>query len=350
MFMKLIAFLVMLFSGLILWQHSALEILALTPIDPIPEVRQLMAEERYAEGAEYLEHFENSPFVDQTVVQALKNEINTIRESPEYQLKQFHEGIVRGTSDEAIGQVTGLVTNFLVIGDVRDLGWQAWNWSQDEEVDPVIVALSTIGLVATGLQVASVGTATPVKGTVAVLKGARRLGRLPDWLGRALVEGADKAWRARSLDGIKELLGDVRRLLDRSGRSGLYLLGQTTDPVSLKRMANFSERFGADSGMVWRLGGESVVKLSRDPTFSSDSLKLASFYGQKGFEVLERTGSLRFIKVTKYASRGAKTVYQREWISLVAKLVEQIPKALWWLLIAISAIILMPWRRWMYRR
>jgi hypothetical protein len=349
MFMKLIAFLVMLFSGTILWQHSALEILALTPIDPIPEVQTLMAEERYAEGAEYLEYFENSPFVDQTVVQALKIEIDTIRESPEYQLKHIQQGIVHGTSDEAIGQITGLVTNFLVIGDIRDLSWQAWNWSQDEEVDPVIVALSTIGLVATGLQVATFGTATPVKATVGVLKGARRLGRLPDWLGRALVEGADRAWRSRSLDGIKDLLGDVRRLLDRGGRSGLYLLGQTVDPVSLKRMANFSERFGSDSGMLWRLGGESVVKLlSRDPTISSDSLKLASWYGPKGLEVLERTGS-RFVTVTKYASRGAKTVYQGEWITLVAKLVEQIPKTFWWSLIAVSAIILMPWRLF-YRR
>jgi hypothetical protein len=340
MFMKLIAFVVMTLSGLILWQHSALEILVLTPIDPIPEVQTLMAEERYAEGAEYLEYFENSPFVDQTVLQALATEIDTIRESPEYQLKHIQQGIVYGTSDETIGQVTGLVTNFLVIGDVRDLAWESLKWTQDEEVDEVIVALSTIGLVATGLQVASVGTATPVKGTVAVLKGARRLGRLPDWLGRALVEGADKAWRARSLNGLSDLLGDVRLLLDRGGRSGLYLLGQTVDPVSLKRMADFTERFGSESGMVWRLAGESVVKLSRDPAISSDTLKLASWYGPKGFEVLERTGSLRFVTVTKYASRGAKTLYQGEWITLLMR----IPDRWLWLAIGLSGMLLMPWR------
>ena len=346
MFLKLIAFLIMLFSGTILWQHSALEILALTPIDPIPKVRQLMAEERYAEASEYLEYFENSPFVDQTVVQALKNEIEAIRESPEYQLKHLQEGIVHGTSDETIGQMTGLVTNLLVIGDIRDLSWQAWNWSQDKEVDEVIVALSMIGLVATGLQVASVGTATPVKGTVAVLKGARRLGRLPDWLGRALVDGADSAWRTRSLDGLSDLLGDAQRLLDRGGRSGLYLLGQTVDPGSLKRMADFSHRFGSESGMVWRLGGESVVKLlSRDPTISTDTLKLASWYGPKGLQVLERTGSLRFVTVTKYASRSAKTVYQGEWI----KLLMRIPDLWLWLAIGLSGMILMPWR-WVYRR
>ena len=342
MLMKLIAFVVMTLSGLILWQHSTLEILALTPIDPIPDVQKLMAEERYAEAAEYLEYFEHSPFVDQTVVQALTAEIGAIRESPEYQLKHLQEGIVHGTSDETIGQVTGLVTNFLLIGDVRDLGWQAWNWSQDEDVDEVIVALSTIGLVATGLQVASVGTATPVKGVVVALKTARKLGYLPDWLGRALVEGADSAWRRRSLDGLSDLLGDVQRLLDRSGRSGLYLLGQTTDPGSLKRLANFSARFGADSGMVWRLGGESVVKLSRDPSISTDTLKRASWYGPKGFEVLERSGSLRFVK---YASRGAKTLYQGEWI----KLLTRIPDRWLWLAIGLSAMVLMPWK-WLYRR
>ncbi|MTW22629.1 hypothetical protein [Allochromatium palmeri] len=345
MFMKLIAFVVITLSGLILWQHSALEILALTPIDPIPEVRQLMAEQRYADAAEYLKYFENSPFVDQTVVQALATEIDTIRESPEYQLKHIQEGLVRGTSDETIGQMTGLVTNFLVIGDIRDLSWQAWNWNQDEEVDPVIVALSTIGLVATGLQVATFGTATPVKATVGVLKGAHKLRYLPKWLSRALVEGADKAWRSRSLDGLSDLLGDVQRLLDRSGHSGLYLLGQTTDAGSLKRMANFSARFGADSGMVWRLGGESVVKLSRDPSISTDILKRASWYGPKGLEVLERSGAVRFVTVTKFASRGAKTLYQSEWI----KLLTRIPDRWLWLAIGLSGMVLMPWR-WVYRR
>lgn len=342
MLVKVPAFLVMMVSGLILWQHPNLEILALTPIDPIPEVRQLMAEQRYAEAVEYLEYFENSPFVDQRLVHALATEIDTIRTSPEYQLRHIQEGIVHGTSDETIGQVTGLVTNFLVIGDIRDLSWQAWNWSQDQDVDPVIVALSTIGLVATGLQVVSLGTATPVKGTVAVLKGARRLGRLPDWLGRALVDGADSAWRSRSLDGISGLLGDVRRLLDRSGRSGLHLLGQTTDAVSLKRMADFSERFGGDSGLVWRLGGESALKLSRNSALSAELVKLASWYGPQGLEVLERSGSLRFVK---YASRGAKTLYQSEWI----KRLMRIPDRWLWLAIGLSAMLLIPWR-WMYRR
>ncbi|XGA81786.1 hypothetical protein OR573_04035 [Halomonas sp. CH40] len=80
-----------------------------------------------------------------------------------------------------------------VIGDVRDLANQGVNLTQGEEVDEMMVALASLGVLATGAQVvsglgaaASGGAAAPAvagttvaKSSLITLKTARRLGQLP---------------------------------------------------------------------------------------------------------------------------------------------------------------------------
>lgn len=41
-------------SAGVLWQQAQLSVLALSRIDPLPETRMMIAEERYAEAADYL--------------------------------------------------------------------------------------------------------------------------------------------------------------------------------------------------------------------------------------------------------------------------------------------------------
>ena len=76
-------------------------------------------------------------------------------------MRKLGEGIFEGTSDEAIGQAAALITDFLVIGDIRDLTRQAINWSQDKQIDAVIAALSGIGLAASAVEIASAGVGLP---------------------------------------------------------------------------------------------------------------------------------------------------------------------------------------------
>lgn len=203
-------------SASVVWQRGQLEVLALSRIDPVPEARHLVAEERYAEAADYLGFFMEYEYVKQDPsAQTLMDEIDAKRSSVAYQaakIAKIAEGLVDGTSNETIGQVAGVTSDLFVIGDIRDLTWQAIHWSEGEEVDEVAAALAAIGIAASAAQLATaaataatagtaapaVGVATAAKGSATVLKAAKKLGKLPSWLGKAIVSGADLVKRTGS--------------------------------------------------------------------------------------------------------------------------------------------------------
>lgn len=190
----------------VLWQRSQLAALALTRIDPVPETRDMIAQEHYAEAADYLGFFMEYPYVQADPdAQALQRDLAAKRDSLSYQAAKLSEGVLSGTSDETIGQLAGVVTDFVVIGDLRDLAKQGLNWINGEETDEVIAALAAIGVVASAAQVVSgistVGTGgaaaptvaatTAVKGGTVLLKAARKVGKLPPWLGKTLIKEAE---------------------------------------------------------------------------------------------------------------------------------------------------------------
>jgi hypothetical protein len=194
---KLILLFIVLVAVGVLWQRAQLSVLALSRIDPVPETRQLVEQERYAEAADYLGFFMDYAYVQaDPAAQALQQEIDAVRGSLRYQASKLGEGLLDGTSDEALGQAAGVATDFFVVGDLRDLGKQGVNWVQGEETDEVVAALATIGVLASPAQLvsgaATVGTAgaaapsvaaaTAVKGGTTILKAARKLGKLPPWL------------------------------------------------------------------------------------------------------------------------------------------------------------------------
>lgn len=204
----------------ILWQQDRLAVLALVHLDPVPETRSLVAEKRYAEAAAYLDFFMAYDYVSHDPpAQALQAEIEAIRNDKGYQAEKLYEGLVRGTSDEVIGQTAGVITDFFVIGDIRDLVNQGTKWAQGEEVDEVLIALASIGVVASAAQAitatATVGTGgaaaptvaatTAVKGGSVMLKIARKLGQWPSWLTKAILEGADTVKKSKKLDAVADL-------------------------------------------------------------------------------------------------------------------------------------------------
>lgn len=340
----------------VLWQRSQLAALALTRIDPIPETRTLVAQERYAEAADYLAFFMDYPYVrTNPEAQALQREIETVRGSFGYQTAKLSEGLFSGTSDETIGQAAGVATDFFVIGDLRDLAKQGLNWAQGDETDEVIAALAAIGVVASAAQLASgaatVGTGgaaapsiaatTAVKGGAVVLKSARKLGKLPPWLSKTLIKEARVVKDTRKLDSVADLFGDVYTLA--RTRGGMTLLSQTRDAASLKRMATFAETFGQHSATLYRIGGETVLKTAhRAGELGQDTIKLAATYGQQGLRLLDRVGAITFVK---YSARASKIAYKGDLIHLIARWLTRIPT---WVLAALAGLgiaVWMPWRR-----
>ncbi|UHD17524.1 hypothetical protein [Thiocapsa bogorovii] len=343
----------------VLWQQAQLNVLALSRIDPVPETRAMVAEERYADAADYLDFFMAYDYVNQDpAARALRAEIEAVRDSVSYQAGKLAEGLFDGTSDETIGNLASVATDFFVIGDIRDLAKQGINYAQGEDVDEVVTALASIGLVATAAQLgsgaATVGTAgaaaptvaasTTAKGSVIILKTARKLGKLPPWLGKALIKGAKTVKQTKKLDAVTDLFGDVYRLA--KTRGGLTLLSKTTDAASLRRMAKLADIFGDQTATLYRIGGTSFVRTAqRAGDLGVDSIKVAATYGKGGLQVLDKVGALKFAKFT---ARGSKMVYKGNVIQVFARLFVNVPDWVLYLLVALGAFVWVPWR-WLGR-
>ncbi|ELI5731404.1 hypothetical protein RRK63_004780 [Vibrio fluvialis] len=348
-----------LVSAGVLWQQAQLSVLALGRIDPLPETRHMLAEQRYADAASYLGFFMDYDYVrDNPKAQALYADITRIRSDWRYQFDKLSEGLLTGTSDESIGQVAAVTTDFLVIGDIRDLTRQGMNHLQGEAVDETLVALSALGLVATTAQIVSgIGTVetagvaaptlvatTATKSGLVALKTAKRLGKLPPWLGKSLVREAKIAQQSKSLSAMTEMLSDVTTLANTRG--GFRLLSRTKNSAELSRMAAFARAFGSQSATLYHLGGDAVVAMTpRAAQLGKESIKLAATFGQGGLRLLDNFGALKF---TKLAVRGAKIAYKGDAIALLAKWLLMLPVWGLYAVMGLAAVVWFP-RRWMRR-
>ncbi|WP_295385602.1 hypothetical protein [uncultured Thiodictyon sp.] len=351
---KLALLLLAAVSGGVLWQQGQLAVLALSRIDPVPETREMVAVGHYAEAAGYLDFFMEYDYVNQDpAAQALHAQIEQERGRVAYQAGKLKEGLFDGTSDETIGQAVGVASDLFVIGDLRDLTKQAINWGQGGEVDEVVAALAGIGVAATTAQVVSAmatvgtggaaapaaGATTVVKGGVIMLKAAKKLGKFPPWLGKAVLDGAAAVKRSGKLDPVSDLFGNVYTLA--KTRGGFELLSHTIDASSLRRMATFTETFGNQSATLYRIGGDQALKVAqRAGDLGVATIKQAATFGQGGLRLLDKLGTFRFIK---FSARAGKIAYKGDAIQLLARLLMGLPNWLLYLFVGVGAAVWVPW-------
>lgn len=141
-------------------------------------------------------------------------------------------GLVDGDDDyTTLERLAGaVVADFLVLGDVRDLLIQSIRGVRGQEVDPLIIALSTIGVLTTA---APEGDWIP-----SLLKSARKLGTLTRRTSDALIDLA----RTRNLDAITQFVRDLRGLSRATSPAmAVRLLRLVDEPSELGRLTRFVE-------------------------------------------------------------------------------------------------------------
>jgi len=340
----------------VLWKQTQLSVMSLIHINPAPKVQALVDAERYAEAEEYLNFFWDYDYVRQDPkAQALHAQIDAVRHSPSYQASKLWEGLRDGTSDEDIGKGAAVISDFFVIGDLRDLATQGTHWIHGENVDEVIVSLASIGVVASAAQVvsaaATVGTAgaaapaeagsTAVKVGTIILKAARKLGKLPPWLGKTIIKRAKIVKKTKNIDSVTELFSDVYRL--GRTRGGLHLLSKTRDAASLKRMAMVASHFGDSTATLYRIGGKTFLKAAGHVgRLGGDSIKLGATYGAKGLSLLDKVGAAKF---AKYLARASKIAYKGDLFYLITKFLAALPQWILISLIMLGVTVWMPWKK-----
>jgi hypothetical protein len=352
---KLVLLLLVSVSVFVLWIQMHHSLLALFRIDPLPETRKMLDEERYSEAADYLEFFMNYDYVNKNPeAQSLYEEIENNRKKWIYQLNKLVEGLFTGTSDETIGQISGVATDFFLIGDIRDLTKQGINYVQEEEVDEVLIALASLGLLASAAQVVSgAGTvatggaaapsavgATSVKSGLIVLKKARKLGGLPPWLSKTIIEAAKTAKQSRSLGALSDILGNISVLA--KTRGGFKLMSQSKNAADLQRIAKFADTFGSQSSTIYRIGGKLAIDTAqKTEKYGKETIKLSATFGKEGLHVLNKVGAIKF---TKVASRTSKMIYKGDILKLLAKFLLLFPTWFLYFIVFFGTVALIPHR------
>ncbi|OQW93230.1 MAG: hypothetical protein BWK79_12240 [Beggiatoa sp. IS2] len=294
----------------------------LVRIDPIPHTQELIDQKRYAEADEYLSFFMEYDYVaTNPMAVTLHRQIKEQRDHYLYRLKKAAEGVTQGRSDEIEGQIAAVVSDFLIIGDIRDLTLEGLKWWQKEEVDEFIVALSTIGVVATAGVALTAGSSAAAKPALSFLKMARKVDKVPNWLRKDLIKSAKVVKETKKLDSVTDVFTATRASFKTSGvRSTLILMSQADDVNSFKKLTKLGTKFGNKTGVFVDLTGKEGLKLvdKLDQIPTTVALE-ASTFGKRGIQTLETVGVERFQKIlrtAKVATRTTKVAYKHHEIIL----------------------------------
>ena len=139
--------------------------------------------------------------------------LNTFEHRATKNVKDFFNGFTSGKGDTGAGVSGAVISDFTVVGDVRDLSEQYQIYQKGQQVNQLIITLSGIGIGLTAATIGSGGATAPAKAGTSLLKLASKTGRLSRRFTQELVQKAQKAfdWQLftrlsksdASLDGIR---------------------------------------------------------------------------------------------------------------------------------------------------
>lgn len=261
----------------------------LVRVNPVPQTQLLVQDKKFAEANDYLSYFKEYEYMKEDAEAIrLSQFIQETRESWIYKLKKMNSGFWTGESDETEGQVASVVSDFLVIGDLRDLVIEGNNLIQEKDVDKVNTSLATVGVVSS----VAVVTAS-AKPAITFLKMTHKAGKMPKWLGKTLVESAEIAKKTNSLDHLKDIFSNVHGLYRTAGaRTTLELLAKSKDINDFRRLAKFGKVFGNKTPTLLKVGGDdAITAFQRLGGAEKDTILEASTYGNEGVKFLEKNGA-----------------------------------------------------------
>lgn len=343
---KLTAFIVLLFSLSMLFDRYETAQkergLQLERIDPVPKTMELIDAGKLADASEYLGFFMQFDYVKNSPkAKKLYEALEFKRHTMAYRSEKVAEGVLHGKSDETIGKVSAGVSDFFLWGDLRDLTIEGYHYVKGEAVDRVLVGLSTIGVVATGVTWASGGSSAPVKGGISALKVVRKSGKMPLWMQKYIVRSAKEVKKRRNIDDVKELFSDIYEVSKASGFNTMMgLLEHSPNLKSFRASIGFAKMFGKDSGAVLKILGDEGPRYYRmlKKSTGKEAFLVATTYGKPGIKALAKMGEKGFLKRLKPAVKSTRLT--KVFSKNVVDMLHAVPVGVWVVLVAVSLLFL----------
>jgi len=329
-------------------QHQELKLFnqfqALQRVNPIPRAQELADAGEYCEALEYLDYFREYDYVrDDPEVTRLYNEIKSKRDSLSFSASDAFRGLWKGRGACVESLVAATVSDFLIIGDIRDLAWGAIKKYQGQDADEFTMALAGMGIVLSGVTAvatpATAGAAAPAgvtaRTSVSLLKLAKKMGKLPDPLQKSLIRVFRQTANAKSLKPLTPVSDSLYRISKVDGlkvSDFMTALSRSRSLSDIKFMEKVTTAYGKQTGKFLKLGGDTPVTVLRRFGVKNKDVKqavdTAIQYGPEGMRLLQRTGPsafLNYVRIAKYSARATRSVWNQRVTKLLGKVVIGLP-------------------------
>lgn len=276
--------------------------------NPVEHAQNLCNEGRLFAAYEYLSFYEKIPGVSPSQeFLALKEQIGNDRSTFSYMTKELCKGLFLGESEEEYGVTAEMVTEAVALGDARALYGEARHYVNGEEVNPVNVGLSTLGLALAAAQMGpQAAVVAPFRSIVNLLRKSSVLMSKPLRAGirriflpvinnsEAVVNGLKKGEIHPELGEVirqcRAAFDSVADLAQRSPRAALQVIRHTDDVNNLSRNARVVMQMGQDATQILVHGGkeslEAAAQLQKAGKLDGSTLKRAMKYGKPGLKAL----------------------------------------------------------------
>ncbi|MFN7022484.1 MAG: hypothetical protein ACK4WH_14305 [Phycisphaerales bacterium] len=327
---------------------ARLQLDALPDTDLLAEARALRSAGHFAEALAVCDAgLAEPPSPEAAAAMAReREEIAAEQRSLARRLKDLARGALTGGAstsdpdapDPSLELLIGAVaTDLFVIGDVRDLILQGLRLARGEKSDPVIIALSGVGLATT--------VAPAVDWAPALLKAARRAGAMSDGLA-GFIRSAAAQGRTRDIVRLADDAAEIARHASPAGAIRIIRHADTADDAA--KLARFLSGHGARGAYALKSTGAAGV----DAVRAADSLRAAGKaadaaalertlvkVGAKGRagERFLRAGGARALMKPHPLVGLAKAVWKGNAEALVRRAVEAFDPAFAWALPACAA-------------
>jgi hypothetical protein len=205
--------------------------------------------------------------------------------------KSFAYGLVTGAPDDLAGLAGTAAGDLFVFGDIRDAVREGAHMVRGEPADELILGLAGAGIAATAATYATLGSGTPARLGLSLVKAARKTGRLAapmaEWMTRSVREAVDTtalgtaltkasfaapavAFRAardavkvERAEGLVTVVRDVGRVQGAAGtRAALEGLKLAEGPQDVARLARLAGTKGGKTRAILKLAGRGAFALT----------------------------------------------------------------------------------------
>lgn len=267
----------------------------------VPEIIKLKREGKTNEALEITRFVRKHPDIPgQDSAKELEIMLEEVLNSAWERTGRVGKGFVTGSGD-SIEELSGAIaSDMLIYGDIRDLVKQGYFKIMGEETDPLIVALSSLGL--------ATEFADCIDWAPAVLKVFRKLKLLSNKFTEFLITAIKKSIKGLKLDDLlKTVLENLKLLIEKLDFARTAAVIKYVDtPSDIIAITAVAEKNADAAYFTIKNGGTNGVKLIKDLGTSEDgvsSLLKAAKKGPSGIEWLRKGGSGQksLGKIRKYA-------------------------------------------------